>query len=154
MLRRAGHRVVEFTRENATIAEYNPLQKASLLVSTTWNQKAYREIVELIAKERPDVAHCHNLVPLISPAAYYACRAEGVPVVQSLHNFRLRCPAGTMFRGGTACRECHGGVGRAVALGCYRGSRVQTAAMALMLKAHRRAGTFERMVDLYSAPSE
>ena len=154
LLRQHGHRVTEFSRDNAVLANCGPARKASLFLSTTWNHRVYEELRRLIRSERPAVAHCHNLVPLISPAAYYACRAEGVPVVQTLHNFRLRCPAGTMFRGGTACRECHGGVGRAVALGCYRGSRVQTAAMALMLKAHRRAGTFERMVDLYSAPSE
>jgi len=154
LLRQYGHRVTEFSRDNAVIADYGPARKASLFLSTTWNHRVYEELRRLIHRERPAVAHCHNLVPLISPAAYYACRAEGVPVVQTLHNFRLRCPAGTMFRGGAACRECHGGLGRAVALGCYRGSRAQTAAMALTLKAHRRAGTFERIVDLYSAPSE
>ena len=154
MLRQHGHRVTEFSRDNAVIADYGLARKASLFFSTTWNHRVYEELRRLIRKERPAVAHCHNLVPLISLAAYYACRAECIPVVQTLHNFRLRCPAGTMFRGGTACRECHGGLGQAVALGCYRGSRAQTAAMALMLNAHRRAGTFERMVDMYSVPSE
>src|SRR3974390_2649839 len=154
LLRQYGHRVTEFSRDNAVIADYGPARKASLFLSTTWNHRVYEELRRLIHRERPGVAPCHNLVPLISPAAYYACRSEGVPVVQTLHNFRLRCPAGTMFRGGAACRECHLGLAPAVALGCYRASRAQTAAMTLMLQAHRRASTFERMVDLYSAPSE
>ena len=151
MLRRAGHRVVEFTRKNATIAEYNPLQKASLLVSTTWNQKAYGEIVELIAKERPDVAHCHNLVPLVSPAAYYACRSAGVPVVQTLHNYRLLCPPGTLYANGQLCHDCTSSLTRGVARGCYRDSRLQTLTLATMLGAHRLLGTWDRSVDAYVA---
>src|SRR5271166_2169450 len=124
MLRRAGHRVEEFTRKNATIAEYSPLQRASLLMSTTWNQQAYREIGELIAKERPDVAHCHNLVPLVSPAAYYACGSAGVPVVQTLHNYRLLCPPGTLYSKGQICHDCTSSLTHAVARGCYRDSRL------------------------------
>lgn len=154
LLRQHGHRVTEFSRDNAVIARYGPVHKASLFLSTTWNHRVYEELRRLIRQERPAVAHCHNLVPLVSPAAYYACRAEGVPVVQTLHNFRLRCPAGTMFHAGHVCRDCDGRLGRATALGCYRGSRTQTAAMALMLGIHRWAGTFERLVDKYSAPSE
>ena len=94
MLCHAGHRVVPFIRSNTAIAEYTPLQKASLLVGTTWNQKAYKQLRELIANERPDIAHCHNLVPVISPAAYSACASAGVPVVQTLHNYRVLCPTG------------------------------------------------------------
>ena len=123
------------------------------MLSTTWNPRVYFELRQLIRAERPDVAHCHNLLPLISPAAYYACRAEGVPVVQTLHNFRLRCPAGTLFRKEAACQDCEGALGRAVMRGCYRNSRIQTAAVALMLGTHRALGTWEHAVDAYSVPS-
>lgn len=153
LLRQHGHRVTEYIRENSAIAEFGWLHKASLLLSTTWNQRVYSELRRLIRAERPDVAHCHNLVPLISPAAYLACKAEGVPVVQTLHNFRLCCPAGTYFRNGTTCEDCDGRLGRAVARGCYRNSRAQTAAVALMLGTHRAMGTWDDAVDAYSAPS-
>ncbi len=153
LLRRHGHRVTEFVRDNAVIARLGPLRQAALFATTTWNQTVYRELRQLIRRERPQIAHCHNLVPLISPAAYYACREEGVPVVQTLHNFRLRCPAGTMFHHGAACGNCSGELQKAVALGCYRGSPTQTAAVALMLAAHRSLNTYRQMVDAYSAPS-
>src|SRR5271167_2374897 len=133
MLRRNGNRVIPFIRNNSTIAEFSPLRKASLLVSTTWDRQAYADIREIIRKERPDVAHCHNLIPLVSPAAYDACRAEGVPVVQTLHNYRLLCPAGTLFARGRVCENCNGNLARGVVQGCYRSSRLQTAALALML---------------------
>lgn len=148
MLRRAGHRVVPFLRDNAAIAEYNPRQKACLAMSATWNRKAHAQLREIIAQERPDVAHCHNLVPLVSPAAYDACKAAGVPVVQTLHNYRLLCPAGTLYRG-QICDDCRKGLHSSVARGCYRGSRLQTATLAAMLGVHRLLGTWSRSVDAY-----
>jgi glycosyltransferase involved in cell wall biosynthesis len=62
----------------------------------------------LIRDCKPDVVHFHNTFPLISPAAYYACRDLGVPVVQTLHNYRLFCPAATFFREGKVCEDCLG----------------------------------------------
>jgi len=153
MLRRAGHRVVPFIRSNAAIADYNPLQKASLAMSTSWNRTSNVEIRQLIAKERPDVAHCHNLVPLISPAAYDACKSAGISVVQTLHNYRLLCPAGTMYRKGQICDDCKSGLSASVARGCYRESRLQTATLATMLGVHRLLGTWTRSVDTYVALS-
>ena len=153
MLRRAGHRVVPFFCHNSTIAEYNPLQMASLAMTTTWNWKSYTQIRELLAKERPDIAHCHNLIPLVSPSAYDACKASGVPVVQTLHNYRLLCPAGTLYRG-QICDECQSSLGSSVARGCYHGSRLQTATLATMLGIHRLLGTWSDSVDAYVALSE
>ncbi len=153
VLRQNGHDVVEYGRDNASIADWGLMRKASLLVTTTWNQRTYDELRQLVRAQRPEVAHCHNLVPLASPAAYYACQAEGISVVQTLHNFRLWCPASTHFRSGAVCNDCGGGLRRAIVQGCYRNSRLQTGAVAAMLGVHRAAGTFHRAVDLYSAPS-
>ncbi|MGO9516356.1 MAG: glycosyltransferase family 4 protein [Candidatus Korobacteraceae bacterium] len=154
MLRSAGHPVVPFIRSNTAIAEFNPLQKASLAVSTTWNRRAHAQIRELIAKERPDIAHCHNLVPLISPAAYNACRTAGLPVVQTLHNYRLLCPSATLYSGGRICEDCGRSPFRGVSRGCYRNSGLQTAALAMMLGTHRLLRTWSRSVDAYVALSQ
>ncbi len=153
MLRRAGHRVVQYGRDNAAIANYSPLRKASLFFSATWDRRVYAALRSLMQKERPDVAHCHNLLPQVSPAAYYACQSAGVPVVQTLHNYRLFCPAGTRFRQGNVCEQCNRGTVQAVRFGCYRESRVQSAAVALMLRAHRWRGTWEHAVNAYIVPS-
>jgi len=153
LLRRHGHRVIEFTRDNAEINAFGPLRRASLAVTATWDPRVLAEVRALVRQERPVVAHCHNLMPLISPAVYYACRSEGVPVVQTLHNFRLRCPAGTMFRDGRACNDCDRNAAYGVIQGCYRQSRTQTAIVAATLGVHRWAGTFQHAVDAFSAPS-
>ena len=153
MLRQAGHRVVPFIRSNAAIAGFSPLQNVSLAVNATWNRKADAQMRELIARERPDIAHCHNLVPLISPAAYSACKTAGLPVVQTLHNYRLLCPSATLYSGERICEDCTRSLLHGVARGCYRESRLQTATLGAMLGTHRLLGTWSRSVDAYVALS-
>jgi glycosyltransferase involved in cell wall biosynthesis len=151
LLRRAGHRVLQFTQNNATLANCTPLEKAALFVTTTWNRTAYSKIRALLEKERPDIVHCHNLLPQVSPAAYYACKSAGVPVVQTLHNYRLFCPAGTFFHHGQVCLDCTRSLACAVKQGCYRGSRLQSATVAMMLAFHRLRNTWTSSVDAYIA---
>ena len=105
---------------------------------------------------RPDVVHFHNTFPLISPSGYYAARAEGVPVVQTIHNYRLICPSATLFRDGRPCVDC---VGRrvpwpAVKHACYRDSRPASLVVAGMLSTHRLLQTWNRLVHVYIALSE
>ncbi len=151
LLRQNGHRVQQFTPNNAALLNYTSIEKAALFVSTTWNRKAYSTIRDLVVKERPDVVHCHNLLPQVSPAAYYACHSTGVPVVQTLHNYRLLCPAGTLFRNGRICDDCTRNLGSSAKHGCYRGSRLQTATVAMMLEFHRLRRTWTTSVDAYIA---
>ena len=153
LLRNAGHRVITYFRDNPAIAGYSPLKKAVLLASTTWNRRTYADLRTLIRQERPDIVHCHNFLPLVSPAVYDACRSAGVPVVQTLHNYRLLCPAGTLFSQGRRCQYCTRSLTQGVGRGCYRQSRVQTAAVAFMLQAHRLRGTWKNCVDAYLTPS-
>ena len=107
-----------------------------------------------IREQKPDIAHCHNIHPLVSPSAYYACRAKGVPVVQTLHNYRLICPAGTLFRSGQPCDGCGRQSILGIWRGCYRDSKAQTATVAAMTGLHRLAGTWTQVIDAYVAPSQ
>ena len=127
--------------------------KFALLANTVWSRQHYRAIGERIAATRPDVAHFHNTLPLVSPSGYYAAKRAGVPVVQTLHNYRLVCPSALLFRDGSVCRDC---VGKAVPLPairnkCYRSSASASAAIAGMLTFHRLAGTYRKTVDRYVA---
>lgn len=147
--------VIMYAQHNDEIKQYGVWEKATLGLRTVWAWDSYREIKALIASERPDVAHFHNTFPLISPAAYYACREAGVPVVQTLHNYRLLCPAATFQRDGRVCEDCLGrSPWRGVLHACYRDSRAATAATALMLSVHRWLGTWSKMVDCYIALTE
>ena len=122
----------------------------------SWNQNAYRRVDTLIRRHNPDVVHFHNTFPRISPAAYYAARKPGLAVVQTLHNYRLICPGATLFRSGAVCEKCieRRSLVPSVVHGCYRGSRLGSAAVATMLGLHRVAGTYRKHVDSYIALSE
>jgi glycosyltransferase involved in cell wall biosynthesis len=145
--------VVEYSRHNDEIASYGLGQKATLAARTVWAWDSFREIKALLERERPDVAHFHNTFPLISPAAYYACREAGVPVVQTLQNYRLLCPGATLMREGRVCEDCLGKVlpWRGIAHGCYRGSRTESAAVALLLGVHNALRTWANRVDVFIA---
>jgi glycosyltransferase involved in cell wall biosynthesis len=150
MLEDFGHEVIRFTLRNDVIVGVGRLTAASKAV---WNRAVHKELRRLIRTTRPDVAHFENTFPLVSPAAYYACHAEGVAVVQTLRNFRMLCPSGLLFRNGTVCEEC---LGRwtpwpGVVHGCYRGSRLGTGAVAAMITTHRALGTWHKQVDAYIA---
>ena len=153
LLEQHGHTVVRFRMHNEDVAE---LGRANLLVKTLWNEPVHRKIRALIQKERIDVCHCHNTFPLLSPSVYYAAHDEGVPVVQTLHNYRLLCPKAVLYRDGRVCEDCVNSAvpWRSVAHSCYRGNRAATAATALMLTTHRLAGTWRKKVDVYVALTE
>src|SRR3989442_5017336 len=103
----------------------------------------------------PQVVHVHNTFVMISPSVYWACHDAQIPVVQTLHNYRLLCPAGNFLRNGEVCEECvQHSLLRGVRYGCYRGSQRATASVGLMRMVHRWRKTWTRMVDCYITLSE
>ena len=152
LLESYGHQVIRYTTHNDRIKEINPL---TLAATTVWNHPVYNEIRTLIQREKPQVAHFHNTFPLISPAAYYAASQEGVPVVQTLHNFRLLCANGLFFRDGHVCESCLTNKNPLPGIihGCYRESRTASAATAMMVKFHDLIGTWLKKVDVFIAYS-
>jgi len=100
--------------------------------------------------------HIHNFFPRLSPSVHSAARHAGIPIVQTLHNFRLLCPAATFHFEGTPCEGCLGQATpwRAVARGCYRKSRLASLAVAHMLALHRVLGTWNRSVGQFIALSQ
>ena len=148
LLRAFGHAVVPFEVHNDAIAGMGRLR---LMTNTVWNRSIAAALGDLVRRERPDVVHFHNTFPLISPAAHYAARRAGAAVVQTLHNFRLMCPAALFYRDGKPCEECLGKplAWPGVVHGCYRGSRVATAATAATVTVHLGIGTWDRAIDAY-----
>jgi len=147
------HRVLRYEVHNDQVEHLNRL---TLAKDTVWSTSAHRELKALMRRERPDVIHFHNTLPLVSPAGYYAAATEGVPVVQTLHNYRLLCPVALFFRDGRVCEDC---MGKAVPWPgvvhrCYRGSRAASGVIAAMLTTHRALGTWTKMVDVYVALTE
>jgi glycosyltransferase involved in cell wall biosynthesis len=156
LLESGGVEVTQVIFDNADLRESESVVgDLGLAASAIWSRSAERRVAAAILSTRPQVMHVHNTFPLASPSVYSAAAARGVPVVQTLHNYRFICPAATVFRDGRACTDC---VGRlipwpAVVHACVRGSRPQSAVAAATLAVHRARGTFTGGISAYVALS-
>ena len=145
LLRTHGHFVAEYQRSNEELL-HSGLKKLLLPFTAVFSLRTYREVKTCIRRDKIDLVHCQNTFPLISPAVYYAAWSCHVPVVQTIHNYRFLCPNGLLFRKGKICEDCVcRGLGQALKQGCYRGSRLETGVVVLMLKIHRLLGTYGRL---------
>jgi glycosyltransferase involved in cell wall biosynthesis len=153
LLRQNGHKLVKYTDDNSRI---NGMNRAALAARAVWSRPTHDRLTEVLRDIQFDIVHFHNTFPLISPSAYSACREAKVPIVQTLHNYRLLCPAATLFRNGQICETCLGKTPPwpAVWHACYRESRSQTAIVAAMLTVHRWLKTWNEQVDIYIVLSE
>ncbi|MEL6903030.1 MAG: glycosyltransferase, partial [Cyanobacteria bacterium J06606_4] len=148
LLRRYGHTVDVYEENNDRIGK---ISSGQLALRTLWSREAYQTVRTKLQQHRYDIVHIQNFFPLISPSVYYAARAENIPVVQTLRNYRLICPNALFFRDGGVCEDC---IGRAIPYpgivhGCYRNSAVASAAVAAMVTGHRLLKTWHRSVDRY-----
>ena len=135
LLRSHGNEVAVYSRHNDDI---NGMSRIDLARQTLWSSRTERDIAKWVADFRPDVIHAHNTFPLISPSLYLAADRANVPLVQTLHNFRLFCPQAMLLREGKVCEDCLGKLPwRGVVRGCYRGSQTQSAVIGGMLVLHR-----------------
>jgi glycosyltransferase involved in cell wall biosynthesis len=135
-----GHEVVGFGRSSDEIGQWSVARKALLPARLIWSRESYRSLRAVLREQRPDVVHVHNTFPLLSASVLHACRDESIPVVVTVHNYRLACPSGTFYRGGAVCHDCvQGPPVQSVLHGCYRGSRAATIPFALDMTVHRQA---------------
>ncbi|MGH8904975.1 MAG: glycosyltransferase family 4 protein [Egibacteraceae bacterium] len=151
LLRAAGHDVIEWHAENPA----QPLAAAADLARSAWNTSAARGVGEVARRRRPDVAHVHNTWFALSPSVLAALRRACVPVVMTLHNYRLVCVNGLLFRDGRVCDDCiGGGPWPAVRHRCYRSSVVASTVAAASIEVHRRLRTWQDNVALFLTPTE
>ncbi len=153
LLAQRGHSVFVLEMDNSTI---NGTRDAALVGIRAIYSRASAELLKIkLETFRPDVVHAHNLFPQFSPSVYFACEDFGVPVVQTLHNYRLVCPNALLFRDGKICEKC---VGKTlawpgIAHACYRDQRLATSAVAAVLATHHALGTWNEKIHTYVAPS-
>lgn len=147
-----GVDIVAFEKFNDDLGESSLISRIGLGLNSAWSRKTYAEIMNLIKRVRPEIAHIHSIHPQISPSAYAACQEMGVPVVHTLHNYRYICPGALLQRDGQPCEDC---VGRlpidALRYNCYRGSLTATGALVWMIIYNRWRSTFTNFVNRYIA---
>ena len=146
MLRENGHKVMLYSRNNLELKSMSKFQKLMMPINTIFNLKTYKEIKQIIRKESIDIVHIHNTLSLISPSVYYAAKTCTVPIVQTIHNFRLLCPGATFYRDGQICEDrVRQGLYCAVKHGCYRNSKFQTLACVISTAIHRMTGIYGKI---------
>lgn len=153
MLKENGHDVTFFECDNKLVKRIGLLRTS---LRTIWSQETYLEVRKILRENSHDVVHVQNFFPLISPSIFYAAKAENVPVVQSIRNYRITCPGGLLLRDGKICEDC---LGRAFAYpgvmnGCYKDSKVGSGVVASMSFFHRLAGTWSGKIDRFIALTE
>lgn len=152
LLERHGITVERYERHNDEITD---MARLGLAVDTLWSTRTTRELRLLADRFKPDLIHAHNTFPLVSPSLYQAAFRLGLPIVQTLHNFRMFCVQAMFLRDGKVCEDCLGKVPwRGVLHGCYRNSHAQSAVVATMLTFHRAIGTYRNKVSRYIALNE
>lgn len=118
-----------------------------------YSRAALRRVEEELARFDPDIVHLHNAYPALGPAVHLAAERRGVPLVMTVHNFRLRCPNGYMFTEGAPCRRCESGMyAHAVVHRCFP-SRAQAAGYAAALWVHRFVLRLHDKVRTFITPS-
>jgi glycosyltransferase involved in cell wall biosynthesis len=154
LLEANGHDVVLLEEDNLRIG--NIWDTLVVAGGAIYSFAAKKRVKTEIDRFRPDIVHVHNFFPLFSPSVYDACYSAGVPVVQTLHNYRLACPKAIPLRDGKVCEDC---IGKLIPLpgvvhGCYRNSRLQSLVVATMTTLHKLRGTWHKKVDAYIALSQ
>lgn len=151
LLKSHGHEITLYRRHND---ELNAMSRPAAAMSAFWSRQAAGDIARLCEDFHPDVIHAHNTFPLISPSILWSAARLRIPIVQTLHNFRLLCPQATFLREGKVCEDCLGKLPwRGVTHKCYRASTVQSAVAAGMLATHRMLGTYRDRVTTFIALS-
>ncbi len=146
LLARNGHQVYFYKRNNQELEHYGKAEKLMLPINTIFSIKSYRDVLELIDTHKIELVHVHNTVCVISPSVYYAAFKRRIPVIQTIHNFRLICPGASLTRNGKICEECVGSsLFCGAKYGCYRKSKIHTFAVAAMESIHKTIGTYYRL---------
>lgn len=150
LLRARGHEVDVIVEDNKRVKRLGRFRTAARSI---WSRESYMTVLRQLQSKRYDIVHVQNFFPLFSPSVYYAAQAAGVPVVQTLRNYRLLCPSATLYREGRVCEDCLKRVipWPSVYHGCYRNSRRGSAVVGGMLVLHRMLGTWQRAVSVYIA---
>ncbi|WP_286756340.1 glycosyltransferase family 4 protein [Roseivirga sp. UBA838] len=150
-----GHEVVQFIKDNSDLDSFSKLERIRMLLSLNASTKIADEFGQLLDTEKPDVCHVHNTFPIITPVVYEVCRSRKIPVVQTLHNYKMICTNSLLFQKGEVCELCiNRSLYHSIQYKCYRGSYLATAAQAHVIQHHRNKGTWDNLIDKYICLTE
>ena len=148
LLQEQGNQVDIYEENNNRVAE---IGKVRVAIRTVWSTESYQIVRQKLTENSYNIVHVQNFFPLISPSVYYAANKQGVPIVQTLRNYRLLFANSYFFRDQKVCEDCLGKIipWPGVVHGCYRDSKLGSLVVVTMQTLHRAISTWKKMVNLY-----
>jgi Glycosyltransferase len=148
LLQEQGNQVDIYEENNNRVAE---IGKVRVAIRTVWSTESYQIVRQKLTENSYNIVHVQNFFPLISPSVYYAANKQGVPIIQTLRNYRLLCANSYFFRDQKVCEDCLGKIipWPGVVHGCYRDSKLGSLVVVTMQTLHRAISTWKKMVNLY-----
>ena len=154
LLEKHGHEIFSYERSNDELESRGVLPRVLGAAAAVWSRTTYSEFSQLLRRLSPDIVHVHNTFLAISPSIFWACKDAQIPVVHTVHNYRLLCPNTAFYRNGKPCESCaEGNMWHGIAHGCYRASRLATSVAASSVAYNRQRGTWTHAIDQYISPS-
>ncbi len=151
LLLQHGHHLNELLADNHSLDTLNPTQQA---VTAIWSRKAKTQL-DMLLSSQTDLVHIHNTFLALSPSIYYADRMKKIPIVQTLHNYRLLCPNGLLQRQGQVCEQCRTKLMKwpAIQHRCYKESYAATSVVSMILFTHHLLKTWQQRITTFITPS-
>lgn len=147
MLIEAGYDVQQYIVSNEKLTTLSRKLKTALFLPYSFEQK--NKLKKYLKELKPDVVHIHNFLPILTPSIFYACKEEGIPVVLTLHNFRLLCSNGLLYRDGAICEKCitKKWAFPAIKHGCYQDSKIKSIFPVVSNGLHSSLDTWANYID-------
>lgn len=131
LLSEAGHETFLFSKLNEPDKEFDFSEKIRMGINFATGKGSSKELRKLLEENRFDICHIHNIFPLVGSDIFSIISGAGIPIVQTLHNFRYRCGSGMNTRNGISCFDCSKNIGSLpmIVHRCYRNSYIESLGM-------------------------
>lgn len=152
LLQSNGHEVYYYKKSSRSIATF--FDRIKVAFGLFYSPKVDKELSKIIKEFRPNIAHFHNIFPLIGATAYHVCKRYKIPVVQHIHNYRFVCPKANLYRNGAICELCPAkkNLLPSIFYGCYHESRIASIFFVAAYYYHKLAGSYQ-LINKYIFPS-
>ena len=146
LLKFKGHEVFQLSKYNDSIKGF--WNKLKVLLFTHYSKKSYKFFWKKLIQIKPDIVHVHNFFPLFTPSIFDACKHMNIPIVLTLHNFRIFHPNGLLLHKGMIdLRGVNSSAYRCISDRVYRNSMIQTAVVAHMIEYHKKRNTWNTKIS-------
>ena len=150
LLKDNGNEVITFYKDNKNIKSF--FSKIIHFLRIVYSRNIFNEFDNYLKQNKPDVIHVHNFFPIMTPAIFFAAKKNNIPIIHTLHNYRLICPTSTLMHNNRIYeKSIINGPFSTIIDKVYRNSYLGTFALARMISYHKKYNTWDNQVDKFIA---